>query len=323
MPGMSLPVAPEPGALAWVHARGVLTLERPRVMAVVNLTPDSFYDGGNLLPPGGEDPNAAMAVRLCRGLVEQGADILDLGGESTRPGASAVDVASELRRVLPVLRRLRDDPELTRVAISIDTRHAAVAAAAMDAGAAIINDISGLADPDMATVAARTGAGLVIGHMRGEPATMQVDVHFDDLLAEVAAELGAAVERALRAGVAGDRILVDPGIGFGKTVEQSAALVAASAYLTQQTGCPVLVGASRKGFLGALTGKPVGERLIGSVAAAVLAVERGASVVRVHDVAATAEALRVLVGVRSALATATSSATSSAFRRHGEPRDAA
>jgi dihydropteroate synthase len=299
---MSSSVAPVPSAPVWVHARGVLDLAVPRVMAVVNLTPDSFFDGGNLLPPGGEDPNAGMAVRLCRGLVQQGADILDLGGESTRPGAAPVDAALELRRVLPVLRRLRDDAELAAIPISVDTRHAEVAAAAMAAGAAIINDVSGLADPGMAAVAAASGAGLVLGHLRGEPATMQREVNFNDLLAEVGDELVAAVERALRAGVAADRILVDPGIGFGKTAEQSAALVAASAYLVQRTGCPVLIGASRKAFLGALTGRAVGERMIGSVAAAVVAVEHGASVVRVHDVAATAEALRVVAGVRAAYA---------------------
>lgn len=292
--------APSPGAPVWVHARGELSLGLPRVMAVVNLTPDSFFDGGNLLAPGAEEPNAGMATRLCRGLVQQGADILDLGGESTRPGSTPVDVKTELRRVLMVLRRLRDDPELASVPISVDTRHAEVAHAAMEAGAAIINDISGLADPAMAGVAARTGAGLVLGHLRGEPATMQVHVTFTDLLSEVARELGSAVERALRAGVSGDHILVDPGIGFGKTSEQSAALLVASAELTQRTGCPVLVGASRKAFLGAVTGKPVGERLISSVAAAVIAVERGASVVRVHDVAATAEALRIVAAVRSA-----------------------
>ncbi len=304
---MSLSAAPEPGTPVWVHARGVLTLERPRVMAVVNLTPDSFSDGGVLISRG-VDPDADLAIDLCRELVRQGADILDLGGESTRPGAAPVDPAHELRRVLPLLRRLHDDPELTSTPVSIDTRHAATAAAAMDAGAAIINDVSGLADPAMADVAARTGAGLVLGHMRGEPATMQHAVHFDDLLAEVAAELGVAVERALRAGVAGDRILVDPGLGFGKTPEHSAALLASATYLTVQTGCPVLIGASRKGFIGALTGRPVGERLIGSVAAAVIAVLRGASVVRVHDVAATVEALRVVAGVRSASALAAASA---------------
>ncbi len=287
-------------APTWVHARGQLSLAVPRVMAVVNLTPDSFFDGGNLLAPGADAANAGMAARLCRGLVQQGADILDIGGESTRPGSTPVEAALELRRVLPVLHRLRNDPGLAAVPISVDTRHAEVAAAAMAAGAAIINDISGLADPAMADVAARTGAGLVLGHLRGEPATMQVHVCFDDLLAEVARELAVAVERALRAGVPGDRILVDPGIGFGKTAEQSTALLAASMELTQRTGCPVLIGASRKAFLGVITGKPVGERMIGSVAAAVIAVERGASVVRVHDVAATAEALRVLAAVRAA-----------------------
>lgn len=315
IPAMSLSAAPE--TLTWVHARGALTLERARVMAVVNLTPDSFSDGGALLDESSEDPNADMVVRVCRELVQQGADILDLGGESTRPGAAPVDAVHELRRVLPAIRLLRADPALADTPISVDTRHATTASAAMDAGAAIINDVSGLADPEMAAVAARTGAGLVLGHLRGEPATMQDHVHFADLLAEVAAELGAAVERALRAGVAGDRILVDPGLGFGKTPEQSAALLAASDYLTQQTGCPVLIGASRKGFLGALTGRPVGERLIGSVAAAVLAVLRGASVVRVHDVAATVEALRVVAGVHAA------SLSLAAAQRPGGPRDAA
>ncbi|HEY0134805.1 MAG TPA: dihydropteroate synthase, partial [Nannocystis sp.] len=168
---MSLSAEPEPGA--WVHARGALTLERARVMAVVNLTPDSFSDGGALIDRDREDPNAETVVRVCRELVRQGADILDLGGESTRPGAAPVDAARELRRVLPALRLLRADPTLADVPISIDTRHAATAAAAMDAGAAIINDVSGLADPEMAAVAARTGAGLVLGHLRGEPATMQ------------------------------------------------------------------------------------------------------------------------------------------------------
>lgn len=299
---MSPPHAPVSVAPAWVHARGALTLLLPRVMAVVNLTPDSFSDGGELLAAG-DEPDADAALQRCRELVQQGADILDLGGESTRPGSTPVDAALELRRVLPLLRRLRADSELAGVPISIDTRHAEVAATAMDAGAAIINDVSGLADPAMAAVAARSGAGLVLGHLRGEPATMQAAVSFADLLAEVAAELGAAVERALRAGVDSDRILVDPGLGFGKTAEHSAALLGAADYLVQQTGCPVLIGASRKGFLGAITGRPVGERTIGSVAAAVVAVERGASVVRVHDVAATVDALRVVVAVRSALAT--------------------
>ncbi len=295
---MPLPAAPQSQLPVWVHARGVIGLDVPRVMAVVNLTPDSFFDGGNLMPPGGEDANAGMAVRLCHGLVQQGADILDLGGESTRPGSEPLAPGLELRRVLPVLRRLQGRPQLAKAPISVDTRHADVAAAAMAAGAAIINDVSGLADPAMAAVAARTGAGLVLGHLRGEPTTMQRSIHFQDLLAEVAEELIAAVERALRAGVANERIIVDPGVGFGKTPEQSAALVAASAFLARETGCPVLIGASRKAFLGAITGRSVGDRMIGSVAAAVVAVEWGASIVRVHDVAATAEALRVAAAVR-------------------------
>jgi dihydropteroate synthase len=293
-----------PPVLAWVHARGALALDVPRVMAVVNLTPDSFFDGGNLLPPGRDDPNAAMAVRRCLGLVQEGADILDLGGESTRPGAEPVPEEVELRRVLPVLRRLVDEPALAHLPVSVDTRHAAVARAAMAAGAAIVNDVSGLADPGMAAVVAETGAGLVVGHLRGDPTTMQRAIDFRDLLGEVAAELVRSVERALRAGVAGDRILVDPGVGFGKTAEQSAALVGASHYLAHETGCPVLIGASRKAFLGAITGRPVGERMIGSVAAAVVAVEHGASVVRVHDVGPTAEALRVVAAVRRARAEA-------------------
>lgn len=286
----------------WVHARGVIRLDVPRVMAVVNLTPDSFFDGGNLLPPGRDDPNAAMAVRRCLGLVQEGADILDLGGESTRPGAESVAPDIELRRILPVLRRLADDPAFMHVPLSVDTRRAVVARAAMAAGAAIVNDVSGLADPDMAAVVAETGAGLVLGHLRGEPATMQLAITFTDVLADVAAELARAVERALRAGVPGDRIVVDPGIGFGKTAEQSAALLAAARDLAHATGCPVLIGASRKAFLGAITGRAVGERMIASVAAAVIAVERGASIVRVHDVAPTAEALRVTAAVRRAYA---------------------
>lgn len=295
----SVPEAPP----VWVHARGRLVFDVPRLMAIVNLTPDSFFDGGNLLPPGRDDPNAAMAVRRCLGLVQEGADILDLGGESTRPGAEPVPPDIELRRVLPVLRRLRDDPALAQVPISIDTRRAAVARAALSAGAAIVNDVSGLADPEMAAVVAETGAGLVIGHLRGEPATMQHGITFANVLDDVGSELAHAVERALRAGVAGESIVVDPGIGFGKTAEQSAALVGAARDLAHATGCPVLIGASRKAFLGAITGRGVDERMIASVAAAVMAIERGASVVRVHDVGPTAEALRVAAAVRRAYAT--------------------
>lgn len=295
-------------AAAWSHARGVLDVSAPRVMAIVNVTPDSFFDGGNLLAPETDDPSVSVAGRLCRAYRQQGADILDVGGESTRPGSTPVAPEVELRRVLPVIRGLVADPELAGVPISVDTRHASVAAAAMAAGAAIINDVSGLADPEMARVAAATGAGLVIGHLRGEPATMMRDIRFERVLPEVASELARAVELALRAGVAGDKIAVDPGIGFGKTAEQSAALVDASDYLMRETGCPVVIGASRKAFLGALAGgerpRPVEERLVASVVAAVLAGLGGAAVVRVHDVAPTAEALRVAQGIRRASAAA-------------------
>lgn len=273
-------------------------------MAVVNLTPDSFFDGGRLMPEEGVTPNVAMAARRALALREEGADVLDLGGESTRPGARPVDPEDERRRVVPVIERLVglgiDAP------ISVDTRRASVAAAAMAAGASIINDVSGLADPAMADVAAATGAGLVISHLRGEPATMQEKIEFDDLLGEVAAELAQAIERALAAGVERARIVVDPGLGFGKRARESAALLAAGHYLSQETGCPVLVGASRKSFLGAITGRSVEERQGASVAAALLAIDRGAAIVRVHDVAATCEALRLRAAVDDAFVEAAS-----------------
>lgn len=299
-------IAPLSPVLAptWSHARGSLVLDAPRVMAIVNATPDSFYDGGNILAPDAEAPNASVAVRLCRTYRQQGAEILDVGGESTRPGSTPVPVDAELRRVLPIIRGLVADPELASPLVSVDTRRAAVAAAAIDAGAAIINDVSGLADPEMARVAASTGAGLVIGHLRGEPATMMRDVHFERLLPEVAGELGRAVERALRAGVALEKIAVDPGVGFGKTAEQSAALVAASDYLMERIGCPVVIGASRKAFLGAITGRAVQDRLLPSVVAAVLGALHGATIVRVHDVGPTAEALRVAWAIQRARAAA-------------------
>ena len=284
---------------AWVHARGVMSLARPRVMAIVNVTPDSFSDGGRFLRADDREPDIDAIAAIAAKLVADGADILDIGGESTRPGAAPVDPEAELARVLPVIERLRD----LGVPLSIDTRRASVARAAVEAGAAIINDVSGLADPDMVHVAARSGAGLVVGHMRGVPATMQHGIRFGDLLREVTDELAAAVERAVEAGVERPRIVVDPGIGFGKSAEQSAALVAASGWLRQATHCPVLVGASRKSFLSTLANcgaRPAGERLTGSVAAALVAVERGASIIRAHDVCETAEALKVATSIREA-----------------------
>ncbi len=256
-------------------------------MAVVNLTPDSFYDGGRWV---GE----AEVLDQCRRWVEGGAAVLDVGGESTRPGADPVDVETEQARILPLIRALTLDPLLSSVPVSVDTRHAVVAQAALRAGASIVNDISGLADPDMVRVVAEAGAGLVLGHLRGTPKTMQGEVEFEDLSAEIEDELGAGVSRAVAGGVSRRSILIDPGIGFGKSADHSAALVVSSRRLGGTVGCPVLIGASRKSFLGSLG---VEDRGLASVVAAVMAAEYGAAVVRVHDVVQTVEALRVQRGL--------------------------
>jgi dihydropteroate synthase len=290
--------APSFVPVAWVHARGVIELGRPRVMAIVNATPDSFFDGGRLHD--GQATRIDEALAHARRCVAHGADILDVGGESTRPGAPPVDPHEERARVLPLIEALAADRALAGVPISIDTRRASVAAAAMRAGASIVNDISGLLDPEMAPLVARQGAGLVLGHLRGEPRSMQREIRFAHVLREVTDELAARVDLALGAGVERPRILVDPGIGFGKTAEQSAALVAAAGWLRAATGCPVLIGASRKSFLAAITGDRTDDRLAGSLAAALVAVERGASVLRVHDVGATVQALAVASSIRRA-----------------------
>lgn len=289
-------------ATTWRHAEGALELDRCRVMAIVNVTPDSFFDGGRWIAQAHRQPNASVVLGQCRRWVDQGADILDVGGESTRPGATPIDGATELARVLPIIRGLRGDESLARVPISIDTRHASVAREALAAGAVIVNDVSTLADPGMAEVVAEAEAGLVISHMRGVPETMQAAIAFDDVLTEVGDELAGAVERAEAAGVARSRIVVDPGIGFGKTARQSGTLVIAGAALRERTGCPVLIGASRKSFLGKLAGvASVESRLLSSVTAAVLAAEHGAAIVRVHDVAETAEALRLRAAVHASV----------------------
>lgn len=292
--------APSVRPEAWVHARGVIPLRRPRVMAIINATPDSFFDGGRLHD--GHATQVETALEHARRCVAHGADLLDVGGESTRPGAPPVDPGQEQARVVPLVEALRADAAFDDVPISIDTRRASVAEAALRAGASIVNDVSGLADPGMAELVARTGAGVVIGHLRGEPRTMQQQIRFAHVIGEVTDELAARVELALAAGVERSRIVVDPGIGFGKTAEQSAALVAASGWLRQATGCPVLIGASRKSFLGALTGSAAGAdgRLAGSLAAALVAVERGASVLRVHDVGETVQALSVAWSIERA-----------------------
>ena len=273
----------EDAPAAWRTARRALDLRRPCVLGILNVTPDSFSDGGRLGTP--DD-----VVRAGAALRDAGADVLDVGGESTRPGAAAPDVAEERRRVVPAVRRLVAE---VGVPVSVDTRRAAVAEEALAAGAEIVNDVSALThDPAMAEVVRRSGAGVVLMHMRGSPATMDAEARYADVAVEVGAELEARRDAALAAGIAREGIVLDPGIGFAKTVEHSYALVNRLETLTA-LGQPVLVGPSRKRFLGAATGRPVGERDAATAAVCVAARLRGASLFRVHDVRGVREALRV------------------------------
>ena len=255
--------------------------EQLGLMGIVNVTPDSFSDGGLFL-------DAEAAVAHGRQLIGDGAEILDIGGESTRPGAAAVGVEEECERVLPVIAGLAGEG----VPISIDTSKAAVAARALAAGAQIVNDVTALGDPEMAALCADRGCGLILMHMQGTPRTMQEDPRYDDVVDDVRAFLSDRVESAVDAGVDEGRIWVDPGIGFGKTVEHNLELIRRLAEL-RSLGRPILLGASRKSFIGKLTGREAPERLGGSIAAAVLGRRAGADWVRVHDVAATRDALIV------------------------------
>jgi dihydropteroate synthase len=266
----------------WRTSRHDIDLGRVQVMGIVNVTPDSFSDGGR-------DVGAALAH--CEQLLAEGADILDIGGESSRPGAAAVDVATELQRVLPVLRAA-----LTLgVPVSLDTCKTAVMQAALDLGVDIVNDIQALQAPGaLDVVATHPRCGVCLMHMRGEPRSMQADPVYADVVAEVAAFLGERAGLLRACGVAAERITLDPGIGFGKTVAHNFALLAGQQALLD-LGYEVLAGWSRKSSVGAVTGRKVGERLVGSVAAALAAVQWGARVVRVHDVAATVDALKVWV----------------------------
>ncbi len=251
------------------------------IMGVVNVTPDSFSDGGEFLDPG-------RAVVHGRELAAEGAGILDVGGESTRPGAEAVGAEQERERVIPVIEGLAGG----EAAISIDTAKAEVAAAAIDAGAAIVNDVTALGDPEMAALVAERGSELVLMHMQGDPRTMQADPTYDDVVEDVKAFLAERIERATAAGVEEEKIWVDPGIGFGKTVDHNLALLRRLGELSE-LGRPILIGSSRKSFIGKITGAEVDERLGGTIASCVLAVANGAGAVRVHDVAPVREALLV------------------------------
>jgi len=279
-----------------LFARGRVT-----VLGVLNATPDSFSDGGRFVraPAAGAemlDLDAALEAALA--LVADGADAIDVGGESTRPGAQAVPVAVEIARTAPVIAALA---KRSPVPVAIDTRKAAVAEAALDAGACIVNDVSGGSfDPALLGVAARRRAWLVLGHLRGSPETMQVDPRFDDVLREVGDELAAAIVRATDAGVERARIVADPGIGFGKRLEDNLALLANAGALRGRLGVPVLVGPSRKAFLGALTGDPPQARDTATVAACAAAVFAGADALRVHDVRGGRRAADVALALRKA-----------------------
>jgi dihydropteroate synthase len=273
------------GEARWRLRGGSLRLDRPRIVAILNTTPDSFSDGGEL-------PSVDAARRRADALVAAGADVLDVGGESTRPGASEVPAAEEVRRVRPVVAALvADHPETP---VSIDTRKAAVARAALEAGARIVNDVSGLTfDPEMAGVVAASGAGVVVMHMRGTPADMAARTDYgDDVTGAVLEELRLRTVAAAAAGIRPGAVVLDPGIGFAKTAEQSYTLVRELARL-RALGHPILVGPSRKRFIGAVAPVPPRERVAGTIAACLRARLAGASLFRVHDVAEVAQALAV------------------------------
>ena len=284
------------------RGRSLVLGERPRIAGVLNLTPDSFSDGGLW-----SDPGRAAGRGLA--MLADGADLLDLGAESTRPGggvygegARTVPPEEEAARLLPVLERLR---RATDAPLSVDTRKGQVAQRALEAGADLINDVSALADPLLGRAVAAAGCPLVLMHSRGELATMQRGIHYDDLLGEVKAELAAAVERATAAGIAASQLVLDPGIGFGKTWEQNLALIRSLGELAD-LGRPLLVGASRKSFLARAAERPgtppapPDRRLGGSLAAVAWAAALGAAVVRVHDVAETAQLLDVWYAIARA-----------------------
>jgi len=276
--------------------------ERVTIVGVLNVTPDSFSNGGRFVRAGA-DLDLDAAVAEAQALVASGAGMLDVGGESTRPGADEVPVDVEIARTRPVVEALAKS---ISVPISIDTRKAAVAEAALDAGAAVVNDITGLRfDPKLAGVTARAGAAIILGHLRGDPATMQRNVQFEDVLVEVAAELRVAVAHALEAGVPVERIGVDPGIGFGKRLAHNLDLIANVGRIRESVGLPVLVGPSRKSFLGELTGDPVTRRVEASLAASAVAIFAGADAIRVHDVAGAVRLATVARALRDARRDAT------------------
>ncbi len=251
-------------------------------MGVLNVTPDSFSDGGIYLKP-------QKAIERALAMLEEGADLIDVGGESTRPGAEPVSPDEEIQRVLPVIEHLSSR---IQVPLSIDTSKAAVARAALTAGASMVNDVSALRDPEMPAVVAQAQVPVILMHLRGTPQTMQSTCHYQNLIPEIIQELKPSIAKARKAGIPEDQILIDPGIGFGKTAEQNLALLKnLSAF--KALGLPVVIGPSRKSFIGHVLNLPVGERLMGTAAAVALAVAQGADIVRVHDVAAIRQVIRM------------------------------
>lgn len=268
--------------------------DAPRLMGIVNVTPDSFSDGDLFLDP-------SLAAEQALRLVEEGADILDVGGESTRPGAQPVSEEEEFRRVLPVIKRIAGQ---TSVPISIDTTKAEVARRALDAGAVIVNDVSGLAfDPQMPAVCARSGAGVVCMHMQGTPQTMQLAPHYDDVLGEISLYLVGRLDFLEENGIPRERVVVDPGIGFGKTAAHNLEILRNVGRL-RSLGRPLLIGHSRKGFLKSLLGRPVDERLAGTLGVAIALAEQGTDLLRVHDLRAVRDALAAFRAIRVAQRTA-------------------
>jgi dihydropteroate synthase len=263
-----------------------LDLARPVVMGILNVTPDSFSDGGRFL-------DQDMALRHAEQMVEAGASIVDVGGESTRPGAPSVPVQQELDRVVPMVEAIASRLD---VAVSVDTSKASVMKSAVEAGAAMINDIYALQQEGSLQAAAQLGAAVCLMHMQGTPATMQRNPRYDDVAQNVREFLRDRIEACERAGISREKLLVDPGFGFGKTDAHNLELLS-KLHVLQQLGAPMLVGLSRKRLLGSLTGKSTDQRLSAGIAAAVIAVERGARIIRTHDVAETVDALRVAQAV--------------------------
>jgi dihydropteroate synthase len=264
-----------------------LSLAHPLIMGVVNATPDSFSDGGRLM-------TVQQALSYARLLIGEGADVIDIGGESTRPGSLPVPLDEERRRVLPVIEALRD----CGVPVSVDTQKPELMREAVAAGASMVNDVNALQSPGAIEAVAGTQAAVCLMHKQGDPQTMQADPHYDDVVREVREFLGERVAAAQRAGIDRTRIVVDPGFGFGKTYAHNLALLRGLKQIVRP-GVPVLAGLSRKSMLGRMTGREAGERVFASIAAALIAVENGAAIVRVHDVAATRDALAVWNAVKN------------------------